>query len=87
MMNDYKYITIPKTISFNDIAQNNYCFAPSKYSKFAPSSKVNYQTLADLCVESKEKTSKINNEINIFILKLAILMLIMVLSMQIHFTV
>ena len=62
MMSDYKYITIPKTISFNDIAQNNYCFAPSKYSKFAPNSKVNYQPLANLCVESKEKTSKINKQ-------------------------
>lgn len=56
MMSDYKYIRTPRSISFNEIQENNYCFAPSKYSRFIPTESVNYITLDELITETVQKT-------------------------------
>ena len=55
-MSDYKYIRTPRSISFNEIQENNYCFAPSKYSRFIPTESVNYITLDELITETVQKT-------------------------------
>lgn len=58
-MENYKYIKIPVTISLKEIQKNNYCFAPSKYSRFTPNKDLAYMTLNELITESVKKT-KIN---------------------------
>lgn len=58
-MENYKYIKTPISISFEEIKENNYCFAPSKYSRFTPNKDLEYMTLDELITESVKKT-KIN---------------------------
>lgn len=58
----YQYITIPSEVSINEIENNDYCLAPSKYSAFRPNNKVNFQTLNSLITESISKKRIIKNE-------------------------
>ena len=60
-MSNYKYIKTPTSISFNEIQENNCCFAPSKYSRFTPNKDLEYMTLDELITESVKKT-KIDNK-------------------------
>ena len=60
-MSYYKYIKTPTSISFNEIQENNCCFAPSKYSRFTPNKDLEYRTLDELITESVKKT-KIDNK-------------------------
>lgn len=55
-MSNYKYIKTPTSISFNEIQENNCCFAPSKYSRFTPNKDLEYMTLDELITESVKKT-------------------------------
>lgn len=56
---DYQYIKVPNSITLQEFSENDFCLAPSKYSRFIPNSHVTFETLHDLCTESKNKT-KIN---------------------------
>lgn len=58
----YQYITIPNEVSIDEIANNNYCLAPSKYSAFRPNPNVNFQTLSSLVTESTSKKRIVKNE-------------------------
>lgn len=55
-MSNYKYIKTPTSILFNEIQENNCCFAPSKYSRFTPNKDLEYMTLDELITESVKKT-------------------------------
>lgn len=62
-MVNYKYIKIPKQISITEYQENEYCLAPSKYSRFMPCDTVRYMSLDELCTESKKKIQfSIKNE-------------------------
>lgn len=51
----YKYIGVPKSITFHECEKNNYVFAPSKYSRFLPDDNTLYIKLSSVCKESKKK--------------------------------
>lgn len=51
----FKYIGIPKSISYKECKDNNFVFAPSKYSRFLPSNDALFVPLSSLCKESKTK--------------------------------
>lgn len=53
----YKYIGIPKSITYRDCHENDSVFAPSKYSRFIPQSKDLFVPLSNVCQESKSKVS------------------------------
>lgn len=61
-METYTYIKVPNQISLSEYEQNDYCLAPSKYSRFLPSGNTKYMSLDELCTESKSKITfnKIN---------------------------
>ena len=52
---DYKYIRVPKTITYSECAKNNHVFAPSKYARFLPNNQVPFVPLSSICEESKER--------------------------------
>ncbi len=52
----YKYIRVPQIVTINQIEENSYCLAPSKYSRFYPNKNVKYKTLKDLVEKSDSKT-------------------------------
>lgn len=52
---DYKYIDVPNNLSFNDIKDNNFCFAPSKYTRFYPKNNIQYKSLGSIIKESNQK--------------------------------
>lgn len=54
-MENYKYIKVPNQISLSEFIQNDFCLAPSKYSRFSPNDSVKYLSLKELCTESKKK--------------------------------
>lgn len=51
----YKYIGVPKSISFHECEKNGFVFAPSKYSRFLPDDNTLYKPLSSVCKESKKK--------------------------------
>jgi len=51
----FKYIGVPKSISYKECKDNNFVFAPSKYSRFLPSNDALFVPLSSLCKESKTK--------------------------------
>lgn len=52
---EFKYIKVPKEISYKECLENDYCYAPSKYSRFKPDKAVSFKSLEDLCTVSTEK--------------------------------
>lgn len=54
--NMYKYINIPKEISFNLIKGEKYCLAPSKYSDFYPRTDVDFRILTSITTHSTART-------------------------------
>jgi hypothetical protein len=54
-MEEFKYIKVPNSISLAEFEANDYCLAPSKYSRFRPNEFVTYKTLDELITESKKK--------------------------------
>lgn len=53
----YTYIGIPKSISYRACCENDYVFAPSKYSRFLPHNDRLFVPLSSVCQESKSKIS------------------------------
>lgn len=51
----YKYIGVPQKITYKDCCENNFVFAPSKYSRFLPQNRNLFVPLSSLCKESKSK--------------------------------
>lgn len=51
----YKYIGIPRTISYRTCCENNIVFAPSKYTRFLPNNDSLFVPLSSLCQEYKGK--------------------------------
>ncbi|MCQ2287167.1 MAG: hypothetical protein MJZ76_09910 [Bacteroidales bacterium] len=51
----YKYIGIPKSISFHECYENGFVFAPSKYSRFLPNNGWLFVPMSQICSESKSK--------------------------------
>lgn len=53
----YKYIGIPKCISYRTCCENDNVFAPSKYTRFLPQNENLFVPLSSVCQESKSKIS------------------------------
>lgn len=53
----YKYIGIPKSISYRACCENDNVFAPSKYTRFLPQNDKLFVPLSSVCQESKSKIS------------------------------
>ena len=51
----YKYIGTPKYISFSECRENNYVFAPSKYTRFLPQNEWLFVQMSQICTESNTK--------------------------------
>lgn len=51
----YRYIGIPKSITYHDCCINDTIFAPSKYSRFLPQNDKLFVPLSSVCQESKSK--------------------------------
>lgn len=51
----YKYIGVPKTISYEECCKNSNVFAPSKYTRFLPQNKSLFVPMSSICTESKSK--------------------------------
>ncbi|MCX6159051.1 MAG: hypothetical protein NTY74_13810 [Ignavibacteriae bacterium] len=56
---EYQYIKVPNQITLQECIENDYCLAPSKYSRFLPNKRINFETLSSLCSVSIKKL-KIN---------------------------
>lgn len=54
-MGNYQYIKVPNTISLQEYVDNDFCLAPSKYSRFLPNENIVFKPLASLCTESIKK--------------------------------
>lgn len=54
-MGGYQYIKVPNTITLQEYVDNDFCLAPSKYSKFLPNKNILFEPLASLCTESIKK--------------------------------
>jgi type I restriction enzyme S subunit len=52
---NYKYIGVPKTISYEECCKNSNVFAPSKYTRFLPQNKDLFVPMSSICTESKSK--------------------------------
>lgn len=52
---NYKYIGVPKTISYEECCKNSNVFAPSKYTRFLPQNKDLFAPMSSICTESKSK--------------------------------
>lgn len=57
-----KYINVPRSITVNELVNNHYCYAPSKYSAFYPRNKSRFDVLSKL-VEVKDEREDINIEL------------------------
>lgn len=51
----YKYTGTPKYISFSECRENNYVFAPSKYTRFLPQNEWLFVPMSQICTESNTK--------------------------------
>lgn len=54
-MDNYDYIKVPSYLSVEQIRNNNYTLAPSKYSRFIPIEGIEYKSLSDLVNVSNKK--------------------------------
>lgn len=51
----HKYIGTPKTISYKECCENDCVFAPSKYTRFLPSSDWLFVPMSSICTESTQR--------------------------------